>query len=62
MAASQRPAALATLGHVGSTRLGSIPSWYMVAGRDNAIGTAAERIEANGRDQERLACGLRLPS
>jgi pimeloyl-ACP methyl ester carboxylesterase len=47
MAASQRPAALATLGQPsGPPAWQSIPSWYMVAGRDNAIGTAAERIMA----------------
>ena len=48
MAASQRPAALATLGQSsGPPAWKSIPSWYLVAGRDNAIGTAAERIMAN---------------
>jgi pimeloyl-ACP methyl ester carboxylesterase len=47
MAASQRPAALATLGQPsGPPAWQSIPSWYMVAGRDNAIGTGAEQIMA----------------
>jgi pimeloyl-ACP methyl ester carboxylesterase len=47
MAASQRPAALATLAQPsGPPAWESIPSWYLVAGRDNAIGTAAERIMA----------------
>lgn len=47
MAASQRPAALATLGQPsGPPAWRSIPSWYLVAGSDNAIGTAAERIMA----------------
>jgi pimeloyl-ACP methyl ester carboxylesterase len=47
MAASQRPAALATLAQPsGLPAWQSIPSWYMVAGRDNAVGTAAELLMA----------------
>ena len=47
MAASQRPAALATLAQPsGPPAWQSIRSWYMVAGRDNAIGTAAELFMA----------------
>ena len=47
MAASQRPAALSTLGEPsGPPAWKSIPSWYLVAGRDNAIGSAVERIMA----------------
>jgi pimeloyl-ACP methyl ester carboxylesterase len=47
MAASQRPAALATLGQPsGPPAWKTIPSWYLVAGSDNAIGTQAERIMA----------------
>jgi pimeloyl-ACP methyl ester carboxylesterase len=47
MAASQRPASLATLGEPsGPPAWEDIPSWYLVAGRDNAIGTANERIMA----------------
>jgi pimeloyl-ACP methyl ester carboxylesterase len=47
MAASQRPAALATLAQPsGPPAWQSIPSWYMVAGRDNAVGTAAELLMA----------------
>jgi pimeloyl-ACP methyl ester carboxylesterase len=47
MAASQRPAALSLLGEPsGPPAWKSIPSWYLVAGRDNAIGTEVERIMA----------------
>jgi pimeloyl-ACP methyl ester carboxylesterase len=47
MAASQRPIVLAALGQPsGPPAWQSIPSWYMVAGRDNAIGTANELIMA----------------
>jgi pimeloyl-ACP methyl ester carboxylesterase len=47
MAASQRPAALAAFTEPsGPPAWTSIPSWYMVAGRDNAIGTAVEQIMA----------------
>ena len=47
MAASQRPAALAAFTQPsGEPAWTSIPSWYMVAGRDNAIGTAVEQIMA----------------
>jgi pimeloyl-ACP methyl ester carboxylesterase len=47
MAASQRPAALSTLGEPsGLPAWKSIPSWYLIPGRDNAIGTAVERIMA----------------
>ena len=47
MAASQRPAALAAFTQPsGEPAWTSIPSWYMVAGRDNAIGAAVEQIMA----------------
>jgi pimeloyl-ACP methyl ester carboxylesterase len=47
MAASQRPAALATLAQPsGPPAWQSIPSWYMVAGHDNTVGTAAELMMA----------------
>jgi pimeloyl-ACP methyl ester carboxylesterase len=47
MATAQRPAALATLGQPsGPPAWKTIPSWYIVAGRDNAIGTKVERIMA----------------
>jgi pimeloyl-ACP methyl ester carboxylesterase len=47
MAAAQRPAALATLGEPsGPPAWRTIPSWYIVAGKDNAIGTKVERIMA----------------
>jgi pimeloyl-ACP methyl ester carboxylesterase len=47
MAASQRPAAVATLAEPsGPPAWQSIPSWYMVAGRDNVVGTAAELLMA----------------
>ncbi|HMJ34437.1 MAG TPA: alpha/beta hydrolase [Baekduia sp.] len=47
MAVSQRPAAVSALGEPsGAPAWKTIPSWYMVAGKDLAIGTAAERIMA----------------
>jgi pimeloyl-ACP methyl ester carboxylesterase len=47
MAAAQRPAALQTLGEPsGPPAWETIPSWYLVAGRDNAIGTELERFMA----------------
>jgi pimeloyl-ACP methyl ester carboxylesterase len=47
MAVSQRPAALTLLTEPsGPPAWRSIPSWYLVAGRDNAIGTKVERIMA----------------
>jgi pimeloyl-ACP methyl ester carboxylesterase len=47
MAVSQRPAALSLLGEPsGPPAWKSIPSWYLVAGQDNAIGTQVERIMA----------------
>ena len=47
MATEQRPAALATLGEPsGPPAWKTIPSWYIVAGKDNAIGTKVERIMA----------------
>jgi pimeloyl-ACP methyl ester carboxylesterase len=47
MSVSQRPAALATLGEPsGPPAWKSIPSWYLLPGRDLAIGTANERIMA----------------
>jgi pimeloyl-ACP methyl ester carboxylesterase len=47
MATEQRPAALATLGEPsGPPAWKTIPSWYIVAGKDNAIGTRVERIMA----------------
>ena len=47
MAASQRPAALAALGEPsGPPAWTTIPSWYLVAGTDNAVGTADERFMA----------------
>jgi pimeloyl-ACP methyl ester carboxylesterase len=47
MAASQRPAALASLAEPsGVPAWKTIPSWYLVAGKDNAIGTKVERIMA----------------
>ena len=47
MALSQRPAALQTLGEPsGEPAWRTIPSWYLVAGRDNAIGTDTERAMA----------------
>jgi pimeloyl-ACP methyl ester carboxylesterase len=51
MAVSQRPAALSLLGEPsGPPAWKSIPSWYLVAGRDNAIGTDVERIMARRID------------
>jgi pimeloyl-ACP methyl ester carboxylesterase len=47
MATEQRPAALSTLGEPsGPPAWKTIPSWYIVAGKDNAIGTKVERIMA----------------
>jgi pimeloyl-ACP methyl ester carboxylesterase len=47
MAASQRPASLVTLGEPsGPPAWKTIPSWYMVASQDNAIGAANERLMA----------------
>ena len=51
MAASQRPASLLTLVEPsGPPAWEDIPSWYLVAGRDNTIGTANERIMADRID------------
>jgi len=47
MSLSQRPAALATLAEPsGVPAWRSIPTWYMVAGRDKTIGTDVERAMA----------------
>ncbi len=47
MAASQRPASLAILQEPsGPPAWESVPSWYLVAGRDNTIGTELERFMA----------------
>jgi pimeloyl-ACP methyl ester carboxylesterase len=47
MAAAQRPAALSSLTDPsGPPAWKTIPSWYIVAGKDNAIGTRVERIMA----------------
>jgi pimeloyl-ACP methyl ester carboxylesterase len=47
MAATQRPAALATLGEPsGTPAWRGIPSWYMVASSDRVIPPGAERIMA----------------
>ncbi len=47
MAASQRPAALATLNEPsGPPAWATIPSWYLVAGEDKTIGTANLRFMA----------------
>ena len=47
MAATQRPAALATLTEPsGVPAWMTIPSWYLVASQDHAIPTAAERFMA----------------
>jgi pimeloyl-ACP methyl ester carboxylesterase len=47
MAVSQRPAALATLGEPsGPPAWKTIPAWYLVAGRDNIVGTDVERAMA----------------
>ncbi len=46
-AASQRPTALSTLTDpAGPPAWATIPSWYLVAGADNAVGTANERFMA----------------
>jgi pimeloyl-ACP methyl ester carboxylesterase len=46
-AASQRPTALSTLTDpAGPPAWTTIPSWYLVAGADNAVGTANERFMA----------------
>ena len=46
-AASQRPTALSTLTDpAGAPAWTSIPSWYLVAGADKAVGTANERFMA----------------
>jgi pimeloyl-ACP methyl ester carboxylesterase len=51
MATEQRPAALSTLGEPsGPPAWKTIPSWYIVAGKDNAIGTNVERIMAKRID------------
>jgi pimeloyl-ACP methyl ester carboxylesterase len=48
MAASQRPAELATLGEPsGVPAWRTIPSWYLVASEDHAIPPAAERFMAH---------------
>jgi pimeloyl-ACP methyl ester carboxylesterase len=48
MAASQRPAELATLGQPsGVPAWKTIPSWYLVANQDHAIPPAAERFMAH---------------
>lgn len=48
MAATQRPAALAALGGPsGAPAWKSIPSWYLIAGADQAIPPAAQRFMAN---------------
>jgi pimeloyl-ACP methyl ester carboxylesterase len=47
MAASQRPGALSTLGEPsGAPAWKTIPSWYLVAGQDQAIPPASERFMA----------------
>lgn len=48
MAATQRPAALSALGAelVGLPAWATIPSWYLVAGEDQAIPPEAERVMA----------------
>ena len=47
MALSQRPAALQTLAEPsGTPAWRTIPAWYLVAGRDNAIGADTERAMA----------------
>jgi pimeloyl-ACP methyl ester carboxylesterase len=47
MASAQRPAALQLLGEPsGVPAWKTIPSWYLVAGKDNAIGTDLERFMA----------------
>jgi pimeloyl-ACP methyl ester carboxylesterase len=48
MAATQRPAALATLSEPsGVPAWKTIPSWYLVASQDHAIPPAAERFMAD---------------
>jgi pimeloyl-ACP methyl ester carboxylesterase len=47
MAATQRPVALSVLGEPsGEPAWKAIPSWYMVAGKDRAIGAGLERFMA----------------
>jgi len=47
MAASQRPASLSALGDpTGVPAWRTIPSWYLISGKDNAIGTPVERLMA----------------
>ena len=47
MAASQRPASLSALGEpTGVPAWKTIPSWYLISGKDNAIGTPVERLMA----------------
>jgi pimeloyl-ACP methyl ester carboxylesterase len=47
MASAQRPAALQLLGEPsGVPAWKTIPCWYLIAGRDNAIGTNLERVMA----------------
>jgi pimeloyl-ACP methyl ester carboxylesterase len=47
MARSQRPAALTTLGEPsGPPAWKTIPSWYLVAGRDRVVGADVERAMA----------------
>jgi pimeloyl-ACP methyl ester carboxylesterase len=47
MAASQRPITLAALNERTTTAIWrSIPSWFLVAGNDNAIPPATQRFEA----------------
>jgi len=61
MAASQRPAALATLNEPsGPPAWATIPSWYLVAGADRTIGTAnlrfmAQRIHATTVEAKRAS-------
>jgi pimeloyl-ACP methyl ester carboxylesterase len=61
MAASQRPAALATLTEPsGPPAWATIPSWYLVAGADKTIGTAnlrfmAQRIHATTVEAKRAS-------
>ena len=51
MAAAQRPAALASLSESsGVPAWRSVPSWYIVAGRDLAMGTKLERFMASRMD------------
>lgn len=61
MAASQRPAALATLSEPpGPPAWATIPAWYLVAGADKTIGTAnlrfmAQRIHATTVEVKRAS-------